>query len=351
MLKALNQRTEEAIVILSPRWASRLSDLRQLDRQDALVCPGCRQPVRVKAGKVKRWHFAHKHLANCPFEGESPLLLEMRSVLYTYLVGQLGEAAVTVEYQLDGLPRHVDCWASGRAFWIFDTRMPPDERQCLRDVLARQDGLFVTWVFAAALLRIEPEQPSQIHLTTTEREFMRRTDCDEAAPLESFLFGSTLHYLDSENCSLITYRNLNLFHRPQVYGGRRLESPLDQVQLDKLTGDFLHPGEAERLQHYRQTRQHRQEKMRSTLPGLIPRAKSLLSETDKPKLKDSEPLQANSSKVHQISLFDLPSHTPFARQAACRYCGIVTEDWVSFDGKTGTCVCRDCARQASEKSG
>ena len=128
MFKALNKLDGSEIIILDPRWRARLSSLRDLDFQDALVCPHCEHPVRVRAGRYKRWHFAHKHLENCLIENEPPVLLQTRAILYEWLVEKFEPGSVTVEKRLEHneLPRHIDCWVNTRtqnfAYWIFETR-------------------------------------------------------------------------------------------------------------------------------------------------------------------------------------------------------------------------------------
>src|SRR5512144_1811457 len=111
MYKALHLQTGEEIIILHPAWKGRIPELRAMDRADLLVCQGCMQPLRVKAGQHKRAHFAHKHLKACSYGTESPAILNARAVLYEWLVAQFG-LGVTVEKQFpeSGLPRPVDCW-------------------------------------------------------------------------------------------------------------------------------------------------------------------------------------------------------------------------------------------------
>jgi hypothetical protein len=353
MLKAAHSQTAEEILILAPRWKHDLSALRQLDHADLLVCPGCRQPVRVKAGELKRWHFAHKHLANCPFEKQSPLLLATRAVLYEWLVTQFGEEHVALEKLVEGLPRPLDAYVAGEfatAYWIFDTRMPPDERDRLREKLSSL-GANLIWVFAAPILQVEVGHPGLINLTTTEREFRQHTTSDAAQPVDAFLAGDTLHYLDAEAETLITYRNLGLRHPPQSFIGRRLESPLSTVQVDLQSSDFLHPGEAERIAEYRQRQQHRQEKMHNTLPKLGSRFASILPEAGVEHSAE-RPISAFPAGLFQKSRAAKPAKrpenqeeylVPFARTGTCKNCGKQTDDWVSFDGRTGTCVCRDCS--------
>ena len=38
--------------------------------------------AQVRAGEIKRWHFAHKHLQDCPLQHESPQILQARALLY-----------------------------------------------------------------------------------------------------------------------------------------------------------------------------------------------------------------------------------------------------------------------------
>src|SRR5512145_1200795 len=86
MYKAVFLQTGEEIIILHPYWRKRIEQLRVMDRADLLVCQGCRQPLRVKAGEMKRAHFAHKHLKACSYGSESPEILNARAVLYEWLL-------------------------------------------------------------------------------------------------------------------------------------------------------------------------------------------------------------------------------------------------------------------------
>ena len=110
MFSAAHILTGEQIVILDPRWRSALADWRNLCATDRLTCAVCRQPVWARAGTKKRWHFAHKHLSDCPSSHESPELLQARAVLYEWLVSKFGPGAVQIEKTLSdsdtSLPRH-----------------------------------------------------------------------------------------------------------------------------------------------------------------------------------------------------------------------------------------------------
>jgi competence CoiA-like predicted nuclease len=376
MYTARHQPSGEEITILDPRWMAQLEYLRVLDKQDALVCPGCQQAVRVRAGQFKRWHFAHKHLHNCPFERESPRLLQSRAVLYDWLVGKFGVEAVRVEKKLESpsLSRHFDCWVElgdrRFAYWIFDRRMPPDERLNLKSACDRI-GLDVQWVFVVDLLHADDHthfsrdrqsrhsrswdrlsrdqrsrlqqnrlQTSRLHLTTTERTFMRQSAFDTIGNCYSARIsdpgykqaGGSLHYINPDREILTTYRNLILVHEPQLYAGKRLQTPLAEVQVSNSTGEFVHPGELEQLQQRQSeiAEQQRQAEER------LQRAKDFL------KGASLTPRSATTQKAS-------PAPNPFERQATCKICGRLTSDWVTYFGQTKECICRDCNATADKR--
>jgi hypothetical protein len=331
--KAQHQPSGQEIIILDPRWRPQVDYLRSLDQQDALVCPGCQQPVRVRAGITRRWHFAHKHLQNCPFERESPTLLAARAALYEWLVDKFAPELVTLEKTPDGaaLPRHVDCWvAQGAqifAYWIFDRRMPPGERASLQAGFDEL-GVPVHWVFVTDLLRVDQDLiQDRLHLTTTERAFMQASEFDRAWQTHFEHFGKSLHYLDADQETLTTFRNLEVIHLPQLYAGARLTYPLSEVLVSTQTGEFVHPGEVERLQQRRQEIELQEQKAAQRLQQAQDffRGKPLSKATTLPQEKPT------------------PTQQPFERVGTCRVCGAETTDWITYFGQTQECICRACA--------
>ncbi len=107
----MNGQDGQELLLLDSHWEHDIESLRALDQHDLLVCQGCKQPVRVRAGEIRRWHFAHKQLLTCTYGRESPALLTARAVLYDWLVSKFGEK-VTVEKKVDdnSCSRPVDCW-------------------------------------------------------------------------------------------------------------------------------------------------------------------------------------------------------------------------------------------------
>ena len=338
MYKAYNLESKQDVILLDPAWAGQLKALRALDRQDALVCPGCLQPVRVRAGRTRRWHFAHKHLENCPYEQTSPELLAARAVLYNALIAKFEPGALTIEKNLPGidLPRPVDCWVEheGRqfAYWIITARMAPDLRERLQQTLA-QTGAEQNWLLHIDLLRPQQYHPNRLHLTTTEREFIRVSAYDEPYQERCSEPAGTLHYLDPEREFLTTYRGLCRVHPPQLYRGEAHRSQIEELLVSLKTGEFVHPEEARIIELHRQEQaEHKQ---------AIERAQAALRRASAAMQSPREPTPSHSSTG--------PTQPPIQREpqpevGRCIFCGQETSDWWYFDHASGTCKCRACYR-------
>ncbi len=359
MFKALDTQTGNDIVILDPRWIQQIDALRRLDHANLLVCQGCRQPVRVRVGSGKRRrHFAHKHLHNCAYGNESPILLQARAALYERLVAVFG-AAVTLEKRIEdpAFRRPVDCWVErpeggAFAYWIFDTGMRLQAREDLHAGMKRAAVANVHWLFTANVLRPHENNQRVLHLCTTERDFLRPTFFDVDMADEEFTQGRSLHYLDSEIGTLTTFRSLNLIHEPQVFAARRrLTSRLADALVSAKTGEFAHAGErehvaavlhekarVERLQQERAAADllrvaREQEAMmlarvRAGAPGFAVASPSSWSPA-------TDPLPEPRNPVPVLQ----------EREGVCLLCGTRTRDWWIFNGKDGTCQCKTCRQK------
>jgi Competence protein CoiA-like family len=343
MFKVLDIRTNTDIVILSAEWIGRIADLRSFSRQDVLVCPGCLQPVYTRAGGIKRPHFAHKHLGACAYGQASPALLDARATLYEWLAGKFGDS-VTLEKKIENehLPRPIDCWVEQKsgsvAYWIIDVRMNPDKRDDLKQGFKPLDAR-VNWVFVVGMLREDATVTGGVHLTTTEREFIQPSDYDK--PVQQYPYGlmGTLHYLDSHEQILTTFRGLHRIHEPQFYEGHRERNKLADVQVLAKTGEFVHPGEYERLQAYRQAESQAEQEQQGV------RIKSPARVIDSvARMKRLAPMSRSAAGLQQSSTSDY-SKTPQREEGTCLLCGKKTTDWWYFDGTTKMCKCHECLQK------
>lgn len=385
MYKALDQEAKREIIILAPEWQGRLAELRQMAAQNRLVCQGCRQPVRVRAGRWRRRHFAHKHLAGCTYGLESPAILAARAILYQRLAASF-PGRVNVEKKLESskLPRTVDCWVessngSAIAYWIIDARMKLETRQLLLTELTPYCRC-VHWVLVAALLDIDAKRQNYIRLAPTERDFLQTSQYDSIGmeckpPHMRSAPGQTLHYLDANTEILITYRGLEKIHAPNVFTGRREEHSLAEVAIDPDTGEFIHPGEIERLmlsrralaeiqaaerqaeEKYAQWRrqqmqaaerlsalQQAEEHQTAERQAAIQQAQQRYEQWRSQLFQDRPAIAPTQTEPHSTN----PGSPDFLgkQEYPCIICGALTSDWWTTFVQNGirVCKCRECLK-------
>lgn len=331
----------------SQPFVGRIEELRDWGRQGNLLCQGCKQPVLLHAGEILRRHFAHQHLANCPYAKQSPRLLEARAVLYDWLQSKFGEKAALEKSLPDAsLPRPIDCWvereAGAFAYWILDSAMNPEKRESLQHVLAGRAGVRTTWVFLAYMLRESKEESGCVLLTTTERKFLRMSRYDETVAEEWMAPGQSLHYLDRDKKTLTTYRGLRLVHEPQMYIGQKQQHELTAVLVSPHTGEFVHPGEHER---WLAKRKSKKEKARRELPPrTTQKVRADFNIVANEVATREEPMTAKPPIAEAFLVQDPPPRRIeiLEKNPRCTKCGKQTNDWITYDGATNTCVCREC---------
>ena len=396
MLSALRSEDHQQVILLREDGLALAEELRAQARENRILCEVCAQPVVVHAGTERTWHFAHRTLAHCPKAQESMELVEARALLYGWLRVRFPDA-VQLEKILPGLPRPVDCWVDrpGKpplAWWLVTAGLKPEVRGQLARVFA-QRGALPHYVFLARLLTPDPDLHRGFILSTTERALMRPSSYGELYDGGS----QSLHYLDGATRHLLTCRGLLPVHPPQGYRADLQDHPLEEVRILPRTGEFVHPGEAERLKalvEAARQEDRRQEALRAArqaeraraIQRAAQRARTIQRAAEMvvvPRLEAVEPAMPKTSALpetpasHQPSASQqtsaltqplapsqpTPPHqtSPLPRLAplpcppppavppeqpsyTCRECGRQTRDWVILYGNTGQCKCRACVR-------
>jgi hypothetical protein len=350
MLSALRKEDHQQVILLREDGLAMAEALRAQAREDRIVCEVCAQPVLVRAGAERTWHFAHRTREHCPKAQESMELIECRALLYGWLRVRFPDT-VQLEKVLPGLPRPVDCWVDrpGKpplAWWLVTAGLKPE----IRDQLARglaAAGALPHYVFVTRMLTPDPDLHHGFILGTTERGLMRPSSYGE-------LYGGlsqSLHYLDGATRRLTTCRGLVAAHPPQGYRADLQEHALEEVRILPSTGEFVHPGEAERLKALheaaREKEAQRQESLRAANQAKKDRAARLAAKAAlvprpaafvPPLPHAPAPLPAPPSPVPP------PVVLPTGPLLTCRVCGCQTRDWVVLYGNTGQCRCRACTR-------
>ena len=377
MLSALRTEDHSQVILLREDGLAVAEALRAQAREDRIVCEVCAQPVVVRAGMERTWHFAHRTRENCPKAAESMEQLACRALLFGWLRGRF-PGAVQLEKVVPGLPRPVDCWVErpGKptlAWWLVTAGIKPEVREQLGKVF-RERGVLVQYVFLARMLVRDPEPTLGFILGTTEREFMRPS---RYGPYSEGAYDS-LHYLDNATGHLITCRGLLAVHPPQGYGAELQDHALAEVRILPSTGEFVHPGEAERLQAFQEAarvKEARREEARraaaeaererrarrkaeeqrearwvaklrvSTVKAWVPAtSQSALPPRPEPEVPAAPGVWRAVPVPAALQGVEVP---PVPREGpiyTCRLCGGQTRDWVVLYGSTGECKCRACAR-------
>jgi len=351
MFKCFDIEGQREIIILDSHGkGDQLAHLRAKSRSKSLFCPECKQPVLVKAGDIKTWHFAHQDLGSCPLQSESPAVLNARRLLYAWLLRKFvkieglntnQQASVTVEKKMsENLPRPVDCFVEfpdGKqlAYWIFERGIR--NRHSLTYGL---ENTILNTVFLKEMLRPAPNEAGALDLTPTERDFLAESQYN----IVHRGSGKSLHYFDNETATLTTLRGVTLLHNPQRYrSGAVWVHPLSEI-LTNRKGEFIHPGEHAGLEDFRRL----ERAIQNAIPDIREKAarrwhsspescppSPTVSEPTHDWPEKSKPADSESSmRLIRLINKEIPM--------TCTGCGKQTSDWISCRPSEETCLCRVC---------
>ncbi|MFD2705057.1 competence protein CoiA [Salibacterium lacus] len=198
-------------------------------------CPVCNEEVVLKKGKVRRWHFAHRHHSLCRAAPESEEHLEGKAVLYEWLERQ--NVSPRLEVFLPDLGRQADIlftWNGGTYAVEYQcASIPPEEAvQRTNDYLSHH--IQPLWIYSSDRLRFDRSQRYSIHAFewTGLREEQAGTRCSALTYLSpaggrfSFLYpraslSSAITYADLYTVELSSMSVSGLIQLPSVVQGER----------------------------------------------------------------------------------------------------------------------------------
>lgn len=339
MFVATSRIENKRINLLDPAVYARRESLKAAGREGGLSCPHCGQEVRVRLGELRRPHFAHKCLEDCPFQKESAEVTEVKARLYGFFRQQMG-CSVDMDVCLEGGDASGELFvdllvvteAGTRfAYWVFDRKRR--DRHLLLDA-AKESGMTPLVIHTGSRMAFDPEG-SLLLLSKSTRDLIHRSPFDETFGMRS---GGHLHFLDDAGM-LITFRRLHCVHLPNVYEWEvRRETLLQEVRFDPESGDFVVEEDVtDRLERVRQEQEHEQkrrreeEERRKAREERVSRMRKVYSEAP---LKPRRPAQVREPQKPIVNRFNQPY--------PCKYCGVETFDWVKWLPSESTCVCRVC---------
>jgi hypothetical protein len=353
MFKSINKSSGKPVVILDPQWDSQIDVLRTLANQDLLVCQECNQPVRVRAGgesavgregkRIIRRHFAHKHKQDCTYGAESYKILRARAILYDFLYRKFGQK-VTLEKKIEDSRffRAVDCWVELDdkifAYWIFDGGLKAQKRVDL-SACFKKKGVHIHWIFDSSVLKVDDKDNFSVNLSSTERYFMKSSQYDITP--DKWKTGATLHYIDSEQNKITTYRSLLLVHPPQQYDGYPKYNFMSDLLVSPINGEFVHPGEHELFKAYEE-----QDRIRRELKKTQEESRLRNFSWDKSKDTLINHFNASSETYHVVnsvysSEIKCKNENSY-KLLRCKVCGEIVDRWWMEDYSDNSCKCYNC---------
>lgn len=352
MFKSINKDTGRPVVILDPQWDSQIDALRNLADQNVLVCQECNQAVRVRAGgeltagregkRFIRRHFAHKNKLDCTYGSESYKILKARAVLYDFLYSKFGEK-VTLEKSFDDerVYRAIDCWVEINdkifAYWILDGGMKAQRREDLSAIFDK-NGIHINWIFDASVLKVDDKNEKTVNLSTTERYFMHSSQYDITP--DKWARGKSLHFINSDTHEVITYRALRLEHAPQQHGGNPRRSALDELLVSPVTGEFVHSGEHELFNEFKEVDRLRNEAKKRQESSFNSYSRSDFARKNGNSLV-YDSLNGQNENDHKSSdIHDVAENNSIILR--CKICGEMTDSWWMADFGDNSCKCNKC---------
>jgi hypothetical protein len=330
MFVAIQAKDRSRVTSIACEWDTKEDRLRELTADGQLICPGCEQRLWLRTGQTRRRHFAHRTLVACPLAHESAEILEIKAVLYRWLetkyptkvhlemiIGQASpEPAADLLVEPDA--RHKF------AYWVFDRQQRDRARWLSR---LQTPGLSTHFIHAASTLNLQ--NPDQVLLTASQRDFIQRSDYDHYTISG---IGGHLHYVNAEDSTVSILRGLWRVHKPNIHRYTRLCSgPLDSALISPKTGEILLADDVE---------------ARKIFLEHMPSRKSVSMEPRQQ--ANPEPPDTGGEPVVDLSAPEEPRlnlNGPFR----CEICGVMTLDWSQASPSEGTCICRDCLKQRGNR--
>ncbi len=358
MFRAIDSLTGDSVVSLDSRWDVDVDPLRKRCQKDKVLCPECKQAVRLRAGRIRRRHFAHQSRSDCPLSFESPEVLAARAMLYRFLQVAFGDQVSIEEPISDGSNERADCVVTletGKAAYFIVPRQITRERDAF---IKRREKAYrhIHWVLMPRLLKKAPGKDKEFLLSTTPRDLTARAGAENLYPAGHHTKLGSLYYLYAKHERLVVLRGLRCVHEPNVFRmARGLKLDLEHVIADARTGQLMSAQERDELVEWQKaeaTRKKEEAKLKREAEArehkrLQERAAEMQAMKEAAaKARKKEAAQAHarvaerSEKSYGRKKAESPASPREARALNCLECGNRVTEWIyeQFDG----CLCKRC---------
>ncbi len=352
MLKAIDTQSGRHVISIDPVWETGAGPLRDLCCKNAIACPECRQPVGLRAGNVRIWHFAHRADSNCPLKSESAAILRAREMLYKLLRTKFGDR-VSLEDVIHGAPNseRADCVVYKDAGKIAYCIVEKQLRNRFGYMNVRQKAhTAVQWIVLPQLLQKNPDDPEQFLLSATARDLAAKDGINEMYG-GSCIIGS-LCCADAERGQFLLARGLECVHKPNVFEPHTyIEVSPEKVILSPKLGQLMVASEVPRYKEWQRAfeiaqavRREAEARAKEERKRRKAEQKKQLKEAKKQRDRIVAALQARHS-INQPDNTNL-HESRGKKELTCLHCKSKTRNWVAFIYNAayphGTCLCREC---------
>lgn len=326
MFVALDITLTTRVTSLDPKWKDRFEELRAMAASDRLVCPYCKQTLLFKVGELRRPHFAHRVLSECPQSKQSAEVLEAKAKLYEWLCTKYpDQVEMDEDLHIAGWDRFADLAVHVTAektfaYWIFDCS--PKNREAL--LKHHSENIAKNILFTTGALH--KEENSTLRLSKAQRDFMKPSDFD---PLSGF---GHIHFLDAESGQLTIYRALKRICTSSLheYNFRR-ETPLTSALICPNSGEIIVQEDIDEYQ--------RQQNFKKQNPLFTP------STTPKTAMRTQRNPVISGSQSKAV-IAPEPLWDGFY---ICQMCGIKTKETKLIQSANKTCICPKCLPEYNAK--
>jgi hypothetical protein len=334
MFVAYDKLTKLRVTSLDHEWSTRLMELREWVQSERLICPGCQQSLWLRTGELRRRHFAHRQLADCPLGSDSAEVMEIKAQLYEWLSSKYpGRVELDVDLQIEGWQKPADLVlapAHGERFvyFVFDRQQRCRERLLQGSRNAEQS---VHFIHTQTTHQQDPGA-NALKLSASQRDFICWSDYDRPTwPAEGHLY-----FIDGQRARLTIYRGLTCIHSPNLYSWTiRREDLLTEALISPKTGEILFAADIKTQKSWMAERDERNkseaDRKRQTSDAVAAERRSNNMQEDHTASRPEPP---------KVEMAPANLNGPYR----CEDCGQETTDWSSATPSLQTCVCKSCSR-------
>lgn len=242
MLKGIDSQTGAPVISVAQQWCDCVDQLRARCHADTVLCPECRQPVILRAGHDRIWHFAHRTRSNCPLKRETEEVLAARVMLYELLQRAFGDR-VALEERIPGAQRaeSADCVVTlhtGKIAYFIVAKQIRKRSEFL--AFRRQAYSAVHWILLPRLLQVAPDSANGVLLSPTACDLASRDGIERIYGGHRRIKEGSLYCADVERDLFVIARGLHIVHVPNVYhASAKLELSPQDVVVDSKTGELM----------------------------------------------------------------------------------------------------------------